>query len=105
MPPGFEEWKESTKALVAKYPHIAAPGRAFETLSGEKYVLPKEQDVTDDRVQEWEGETNTEGRGEGPRTAEERRAQARDFGEGRKVSEFEGPDVEVVNEPALTADQ
>lgn len=104
IPPGFQEWQAKIKEQLASNPEISE-GRSFKTLTGETYMLPREEDEEDDRTEEWDGEGVVEERGEGPRTLQERRNQAKDLGEGRAAEDANRDTVVVINEPPLTRDQ
>jgi len=106
VPPGYAEWEQKVNAIMQSHPEIAK-GRSVQ-VEGKTYLLPKEEEGNvDDRTMEaeWEGDEEVEDRGEGPRTAGERRYQAREVGEGRLVQEFERDIPKVPNEPPMTRDQ
>lgn len=106
VPEGLEEWKGRVQKQIDDNPQVFGPmGHAFRDKAGGKgYVVSRRVEKLDDRTEEWDGDKAVE-RGEGPRPAEERLAQALDLGNNRPLSDFQRSDVELEDEPPLTVEQ
>ncbi|KAL5614434.1 hypothetical protein BROUX41_004539 [Berkeleyomyces rouxiae] len=110
VPPGYAEWAERVRKLMAENPgkYRLASGdadgsRAHTVQFGEKtFVLGKVSPEPDVRVQEWDGEVDEGPTLEGIRTPEERADQA--LIATRRVVD-KATTVELEPEPLLTADQ
>ena len=109
---GYKEWSEKAKKLIDEHPEVfntPAGGVAHdggkhlkETRGGLHFVTTKVVQEVDDTREEWDGEEDSGGELEGPRSTDERKGQSVIFmerpGEDTKQIEWEP-------EPALTAEQ
>jgi len=108
VPEGFKEWEQRIEDLVKKHPELGE-GRNVQLVSGQQYFMSQETHIKyDDRgaEAEWDAEAEPEvERGEGPRTARERKYVASEVGEGIVAKEIQSHLPTVPNEPPLTTAQ
>jgi len=106
IPDGLEEWRQRVQKQIDENPQLFGPmGHAFKDKAGGKgYVISRRLPTKDEGTEEWDGDRAVE-RGEGPRAPEERLSQAIDLGNNRPLSDFQKSDVELEDEPALSAEQ
>jgi len=91
---------------IEKNPSMFGPkgGAHRESVGGKQYVVASRLAAVDERLLEWDGDMAGE-RGEGPTSIEQKAGQAMDLGDSRPLEEFQAVDVQLEDEPPLTAQQ
>jgi NADH dehydrogenase (ubiquinone) 1 alpha subcomplex subunit 5 len=103
-PEGFDAWSERISKKVEEQPEILGKyGIGVQHAhGGNEYITIRKEREVDDRVQEWDGDTDTEPALEGTRTEEERKGQLDEF---KRAQEMPVAGMELEPEPLLTRDQ
>lgn len=112
-PEGFDEWNAKAKAIVAEHPDVFETAEGGVAHDGGRHVKKTRNGMTfiesqtppeyDDQKVEWDGEKDSGGELEGPRSMEERKGQAEALAKERP-----GTDTKTVKwepEPPLSAEQ
>ncbi|KAF0319106.1 NADH-ubiquinone oxidoreductase 29.9 kDa subunit [Colletotrichum sp. SAR11_59] len=110
VPPGYEEWETKAEQIVKEKPEqfrlvsgrVDGSGARTVKLGNRMFVVGKQHEAKDVRLEEWDGEKDEGGTMEGPRTEAERQdhkllAERKDVNDVAKV--------QWEPEPQLTADQ